>query len=324
MASIAEKEQLYRQLAGNPQARRIAESALAIEDEEERKEREYPWYGLEWHQIPAQPATLNQLVIDGLLVTGGPRNTYKSRSTTTYKLREPELVRECLEALKDQSSGVDDDIPRDLFDFIIGHEQIKDLLWRSISSVRPVHVLMVGPPATAKTMFLEELGRLPFSRFALGGSTKKGGLEDYLLEFHPRYLILDEVDKMEMRDMSVLLSLMQNGVVARLKKRMREMERMTTWVFGGCNRDDHIWPELKSRFFPVYLHEYSEAEFMQIARAVLISREDVSPELADCLVPALVRYTKDIRMAIHFGRLCKTPADVDQLIGLQWPRSRLY
>ncbi|KKK83812.1 hypothetical protein LCGC14_2789610, partial [marine sediment metagenome] len=169
---------------------------------------------------------------------------------STYKLKEPELVRECLVKLSEIEEGTEEgDIPNDLFDFILGHDPIKDLLWRSINSERPVHVLLVGPPATAKSMFLGELARLPFSRFALGGSTRKGGLEDYLLEFRPRYLIIDEIDKMDMRDQSVLLSLMESGVVARLKKRMREMEKMTTWIFGGANRDANMWPELKSRFF---------------------------------------------------------------------------
>ena len=324
MYSVAERELMFRNLAGNPTAKRIAERALQIEDEEEAKRREnpslYPWSGFEWTDIPAQTSVLNQLVIDELLVTGGPRGTYRSRSTTAYKLKDPELVRECLEKLSEIEEGTEEgDIPNDLFDFILGHDQIKDLLWRSINAERPVHVLLVGPPATAKSMFLGELARLPFSRFALGGSTRRGGLEDYLLEFRPRFLIIDEIDKMDMRDMSVLLSLMESGVVARLKKRMREMEKMTTWVMGGANRDNNIWPELKSRFFTVHLKEYSEADFLQISRAVLITREKVEPGLATLIATALARHTRDVRESIHFGRLCKTEDDIRSLLQLKYP-----
>ncbi|KKM97584.1 hypothetical protein LCGC14_1166720, partial [marine sediment metagenome] len=184
--SVADREMMFRNLAGNPVAKKVATRALALEDEETAKEtsgeRTYPWPGFEWTDIPAQTQILNQFVIDELLVTGGPRGTYRSRSTSTYKLREPELVRECLEKLSEIESGTEESvIPTDLFDFIIGHDDIKDLLTRSIHSDRPVHVLLVGPPATAKSMFLGELARLPYSRFALGGSTRKGGLEDYLL-----------------------------------------------------------------------------------------------------------------------------------------------
>jgi len=327
--TVAEREMLFRNLAGNPLARHVAERALQIEDEEEAKRKEnpelYPWMGFEWHAIPAQPAQLNQLAIDELLVTGGGRNTYRSRSTSTYKLKEPELVRECLEKLGEIEEGQEEaEIPLDLFDFILGHDQIKDLIWKSINAERPVHILMVGPPATAKSMFLGELARLPFSRFALGGSTRKGGLEDYLLEFRPRYLIIDEIDKMDMRDMSVLLSLMESGVVARLKKRMREMTQMTTWVFGGANRDNNIWPELKSRFFSVHLKEYSEADFISISRAVLITREKVDPGLATLIAGLLSHQTRDVRESIHFGRLCKNEEDVRGLLKLKYPSRGLF
>ncbi len=329
MVDVAEQELLFRNLAGNPTAKRIAERALQIEEEEEAKRREnpsmYPWSGFEWDAIPAQTQVLNQLVIDELLVTGGPRGTYRSRSTTAYKLKEPELVREVLEKLAEVEEGTEEgDIPPDMFDFILGHDQIKDLLWKSINAERPVHILLVGPPATAKSMFMGELARLPFSRFALGGSTRKGGLEDYLLEFRPRYLIIDELDKMDMRDMSVLLSLMESGIVVRLKKRMREMEKMTTWVFGGANRDNNIWPELKSRFFIVHLKEYSEDDFIQIARALLITREKTNPDLANYIVSSLAKHTRDVRETIHFGRLCQSVDDVNRLIALKWPISRLF
>jgi MoxR-like ATPase len=172
-------------------------------------------------------------------------------------------------------------------------------------------------------MFLGELARLPLSRFTLGGGTTKAGMADFLLEFRPKYLIIDEIDKMNRADMSILLSLMESGIVARLKKRMRELESMKTWVFAAANRDEHIWPELKSRFFTVYLEEYSEADFIGISRAVLISREKVEPNLASYIASHLARFTRDVREAIHMGRLCQTNADVDELLQLQYPRRRL-
>ena len=322
--SIADRELMFRNLAGNPTAKRIAERFLELEDEATGHPGTYPWMGGEWHQIPAQTQVLNQLVVDGLLVTGGLRGTFKSNSATTYKLKDPELVRECLAQLKEISEGTEEgEIPNDLFDFILGHDGIKNLLWKSINSENPVHVLLVGPPACAKSMLLSELSRLPFSRFTLGGGTSKAGLSDFLLEFRPRYLIIDEIDKMAMADMSILLSLMESGVIARLKKRMREIEKITTTVYAAANRDEHIWPELKSRFFSVHLAEYSEAVFISISRAVLISREKVDPALANYIASSLARHTRDVREAIHLGRLCKTNAEVNELLKLKWPERRL-
>jgi len=137
-------------------------------------------------------------------------------------------------------------------------------------------------------------------------------------------LIIDEIDKMEMRDMSVLLALMESGMVTRLKKRMRESEMMTTWVFGGANRDTGIWQELKSRFFIVHLKEYSQADFIQIARAVLVTREKVDPALANLIVSNLAKVTRDVRDAIHLGRLCRTEEDVHSLLRLKYPGGSLF
>lgn len=328
MENIIEKETLFRTLAGNPFARNIAERALKLEDqtteEEHQGKRQYPWAGFEWFHVQAAVQTLNQLVIEGLLVTGGPRGTFKSNSSTTYKLKDPELIRECLEALSKTGEGTENaEIPANLFDFIIGHEDIKSLLWRSIKSQHPVHVLMVGPPACSKSMFLGELARLPFSRLTNGGGTSKAGLADYLLEFRPRYLIIDEIDKMPLSEMSILLSLMESGTVTRLKKRMRETEQMKTWVFAAANRDKHIWPELKSRFFTIQLKEYSVTDFIMITGSVLVVREKVEPGLAEYIASTLSSYTSDVREAIHFGRLAKTEDDVNELLRLKYPNKLL-
>jgi Holliday junction DNA helicase RuvB len=328
MANDIEREDLIRYLTGNPVARRIAERALQLEMEAIEKgksgELKYPWPGFEWHEVPAQTQTLNQLVVDGLLVTGGRRGTFKSNSSQTYKLINPELVRECLSAIQETEEDTSQaEIPTNLFDFIIGYEDLKALFWRSINSEQPVHVLLIGPPACAKSMFLGELARLPFSRFANGGGTSKAGLTDYLLEFHPRYLILDEIDKMALSEMSILLSLMESGTVTRLKKRMRETEHMVTTVFAAANRGQHIWPEMKSRFFTVHLQEYTVNDFIMIVESVLVNREKVEPTLARYIADVLISYTRDVREAIHIGRLAKNEDDVTQFLKLRFRGTEL-
>ena len=328
MTSVNERENIYRALTGNPTAKLIVEKALQLEDDATEQEKngalKYPWAGFEWHEIPAQTQVLNQLVVDGLLVTGGLRGTFKSNSSTTYKLKDPELTRECLAKLieTDQSNEAGE-IPENLFDFIIGQEELKNILWRSIKLEHPVHVLMIGPPACSKSMFLGELARLPFSRFTNGGGTSKAGLTDYLLEFHPRYLIIDEIDKMALSEMSILLSLMESGIVTRLKKKMRETEHMDTWVFAAANRDKNIWPELKSLFFTVHINEYTANDFTRIAESVLVNREKVEPGLAKYIANILTSYTRDVREAINIGRLAKSEDDVKQLLRLRFQGNKL-
>jgi len=61
-----------------------------------------------------------------------------------------------------------------------------------------LHILLVGPPASAKTMFLTSLMRqVKNSYFADGANSTKAGVIDFVFENRPKYLLIDELDKMD-------------------------------------------------------------------------------------------------------------------------------
>jgi MoxR-like ATPase len=102
----------------------------------------------------------------------------------------------------------------DVFDDIIGHEHIKRLFGLALRSQGANHILLSGPPASAKTMFLLSLRRhLKDSDFIDGENATKAGIIDYLFNNHAPYLLLDEIDKMSPRDQTFLLNLMETGIV---------------------------------------------------------------------------------------------------------------
>ncbi|MFL6460960.1 MAG: hypothetical protein ACJ71J_08425 [Nitrososphaeraceae archaeon] len=43
------------------------------------------------------------------------------------------------------------------FDYIIGYNDVKKFLRMSINADEPVHILLIGPPASAKTMFIKSM-----------------------------------------------------------------------------------------------------------------------------------------------------------------------
>ena len=47
-----------------------------------------------------------------------------------------------------------------LFDPIIGFDDIKEIFQLSINADKPVHILLVGPPASAKSIFMNCLTKL--------------------------------------------------------------------------------------------------------------------------------------------------------------------
>jgi Holliday junction DNA helicase RuvB len=195
------------------------------------------------------------------------------------------------------------EIPEDLFDVVVGHDEVKELFFMSLRAEKPVHILLVGPPATAKSVFLTELERLRGSRTTLGGTSSKAGIVDFIIEHRPRYLLIDELEKMDKKDYSALLSLMDPGKVNRLKKGMTDEIEVKTWVFAAVNKDDNLPTELKSRFYTRYLSEYSEQEFKKVVGAVLVKREHVDEDIAANIADEVVAYSKDVRDAVKIARL---------------------
>jgi holliday junction DNA helicase RuvB len=99
--------------------------------------------------------------------------------------------------------------PDTLFENVVGHDNIKRLFGMALQSEEPVHILLSGPPASAKTMFLQSLmTKLSNSYFIDGSNTTKAGMIDYLFENKPKYLLIDEIDKMPAKDQTFLLNLM--------------------------------------------------------------------------------------------------------------------
>lgn len=307
MNEVAQREKLFRLLSANPEVRQVVRRALEVEQEGRAKNQYY--LGWEWHEIPLPAQKLRVLVEEGII-----KVAYHSRSSTTYQVQDSEVVQEALAAVGEEGQPQAEEtvIPDDLFAQIVGHDEVKHWISKSLASPKPVHILLAGPPATAKSMFLEALGSLPGSQYALGGSSSRAGIADFLLNFRPRYLVIDELDKMQREDFSVLLSLMQSGVVARLKKGMREVEQMVTWVFAGCNRRDKLPPELLSRFVEFQFTPYSREEFIEVAAAVISGPLGKDADLAHYIAERLSRRTGDVRQAIHVAQLCDTRDEVDR------------
>jgi Holliday junction DNA helicase RuvB len=317
--NVSERLRVYTLLRKNENWVPILREALEVQKRKEEEYREMGYgesLGFEWWECHAPASLLNHMVAERLLDI-----TLKTRSSTHYRIRDPELLAEALEALEEPAEVLAEEerVPEDLFDIIVGHEKIKWAFKMALASEEPVHILLVGPVATAKSQFLSELARLSGSRYVLGSAFSKAGLVDYLLEYRPKYLLLDEIEKSDGRDLAALLSLMQTGIVTRLKKGMREQIVLKTWVFAAANRVDRLPQEIKSRFLIFHLREYTEEEFRKVALAIL-RREGIDDSFARKVVESIIPYSRDVRDAVKVARLCKSEKDIQSLVQLMWPR----
>lgn len=181
-----------------------------------------------------------------------------------------------------------------LFGDIIGYEHLKRLFRMALDSEFVVHILLVGPQASAKTMFLTSLINLKNSYFADGTNSTKAGIIDYLFENRPRYLLVDEIDKMAPKDQAFLLNLMETGIVIETKYGKTRSAQIKTSVFATSNNIKKISTPLQSRFFIVELEPYTYRQFYEITKQ-LLSRHKVEGGVADIIADAVWNKSRDIR-----------------------------
>ena len=210
------------------------------------------------------------------------------------------------------SENIEYSMSDQLFNNIVGYNDVKKLFRMSLSSEKPVHVLLVGPPASAKTLFMLECIKLERSFFTLGSHSTKSGMIDYLFKDRPRYLIVDEIEHMPMKDQTALLSLMETGIIAETKYQKTRNTQMKTWVFATSNGTERMLTPLLSRFIVLHFKQYRYENFREIAVHIL-AHEGISSEIATACADAvwLKMKSKDIRDCIKIGRLAKMKEDVD-------------
>lgn len=256
-----------------------------------------------WRHVVVHGSILNRLFLRGYL-----ENVFRSNTYTGYRLSEKgkELVLASKEIV---STGVQSepqsDLPDTLFTDIVGHEEVKELLTAALLAEKPVHVLLTGPPALAKTLFLWDIER-NFGEQAIwliGSATSKAGLWDLVAGREPKILLIDEVDKMRAVDMAALLTLMEGGRLVRAK-RGRELDiHNPLKVVAASNRLEKLSPELRSRFAIRKLNPYSRSEFLMVVEGVLVNKENLSSELAAEIARKLDGRSQDVRDAIQIARL---------------------
>jgi Holliday junction DNA helicase RuvB len=198
------------------------------------------------------------------------------------------------------------------FEEIIGHDNIKLIFAKAIFSKRPIHVLLVGSPGSAKTMFLTEIIRHhKASYFVVGSNTTKAGLVNQLFERRPKFLLIDELEKMSKTDQTSLLHLMETGMISETKFNKTRQTELTSWVFATANSYKKIIQPLLSRFAILEVPEYTFNEFTDIAISKL-SKENIEERNAR-IIAEKIWYelgSRDIRDVIKVARLASSIEEI--------------
>jgi len=179
----------------------------------------------------------------------------------------------------------------------------------ALRSDEPTHILLSGPPGSAKTMFLMSLRQhLEDSHFVDGGNTTKAGITDYLFKNRPRYLLADEIDKMSPRDQTFLLNLMETGIVSETKYGKTREAKIKTSVFASSNAPTRLSGPLLSRFFIAELEPYTYEQFYEITVHLL------DKDFARIIADAVWNRSRNLRDCVRIGKLARSEEDLNFLV----------
>ena len=313
----------------NPELRRVL---LKIVKYEEALRKKYPdkpsWWEWEIGDVGVEPWLVVKLQRMGLV-----ERTYASSNHKYYRLVDFEAIRKILDKYGQsitvskktggKKTGLDlspprtlKEIPKDLFDVIVGHEELKWVFMKSLHKER-YHILLVGPPATAKTLFLLAISQLPGAVFVDVPHATRVGIRDLIIQFRPRYLLLDEFDKANNEDFwHGLANIMETGKVVVTKHGTHfEMETNVN-IYATANSDYNIPSHVMSRFDVYYLEPYDEETLYRIIVHLLVKMyskpEKLARRIADVVIHELG--SRDIRDAIKVAKIVDSEKDLENYL----------
>lgn len=246
---------------------------------------------------------------DKFVTSGAKRNASLKKTEKVDQVGSNSVISHSPESIQLENSD-------QLFENIVGYDDVKKIFNYAINSSLPVHILLVGPPGSAKTLFLMECMKLSRSYFTLGSHSTKAGMLDYLFNHRPRNLIIDEIEYMAIKDQAALLSIMETGILSETKFEKTRKSVMRTWVFASCNNEKKMLTPLLSRFFVLYFKKYDFKTFERISNHILSKECNLDLEISSLIANLVWNKLKsrDIRDCIKIGRICKNKEDVNMIV----------
>jgi Holliday junction DNA helicase RuvB len=186
------------------------------------------------------------------------------------------------------------------------------MLLRALESPERAHTLLTGPPASAKSLFMLQIEKYMQSKvyFAEGTFTTKAGLQKFVSENqHKEIIIIDEIDKMPIKDQEGLLTMMERGYFTSTKVRNTRTVKADVVIFATSNSTERLSKPLLSRFTVFEIPEYTYEEFEAISvRVIKKLPQNTIIQIASSIWK---EGSRDIRDVLKIAKLCN-PADTEE------------
>jgi Holliday junction resolvasome RuvABC ATP-dependent DNA helicase subunit len=151
--------------------------------------------------------------------------------------------------------------------------------------------------------------------FTLGGNASKAGIIDVLFDIRPKYLLVDEIEHLKSEYQTMLLSLMETGILTQTMHRKIRQTQLKTWVFATSNGTKKLSEPLLSRFRVMHMDEYDFPQFYEISVKQLLD-EGLCEYAADEITKSVWEQlpNPNIRNCVQIGRLVKNEPNIEMAI----------
>jgi replication-associated recombination protein RarA len=197
------------------------------------------------------------------------------------------------------------------------YDDLKLLLSRMLVSKEPIHCVLIGPPASGKTMFLLSIQKNMNDIFFIDATNASGaGIVDKLFTYpQTRIILIDEIEKMSKRDQNMLLNLIETGMLVSTKvRKTQEMKFTGIKLFATSNDIEQLSKPLRSRLMEFHLPEYNFDGFREIVGKLAANRYRLNREIADKIAYVIwdEMGTKDVRDALQLMKLVRSVDEVEK------------
>lgn len=193
------------------------------------------------------------------------------------------------------------------FSEICGLDGMKENLFRALTSEEQVNILLLGPPATSKTLFMSTILKKCNNVFYFdaANTTSAGLIEELYHDRNTKLIIIDEIDKLKRNDLNSMLGLLNDGRIVKSLKHMRYDFRIeNVKIFATSNSLGSLSKPVRSRFQEYHLIEYTDKEFLDVVAFCLQNK--LPAEINEMIGMILLEFgIKDVRTAIGLGNLIK-------------------
>lgn len=213
------------------------------------------------------------------------------------------------------------------FSEICGLEGTKENLFRALTSELQVNILLFGPPATSKTLFMSTILKKCNNVFYFdaANTTSAGLIEDLYHDRSAKLVIIDEIDKLKRNDLNSLLGLLNDGRIVKVLKNTRyDFKLENVKVFATSNSLVSLSKPVRSRFQEYHLREYYDNEFLEIVCFCL--QNQLPAEINEMIGIILLEFgIKDVRTAMGLANLIKKDDSREDVVRVaeNWIRHKM-